>query len=182
MNSIGVNYINASGHTVRDSLLITILRSHSTVKPDVLGDTFAGQSRFPGDQVDPRGRRGADSPCMQHLYNSRIPVVPLEWKHMFCHTSVQAVCHHVAVMCLGTWRPNINAKSGLFTKRCQNCRSELKTGPLHALILIAFHVANSCLPGENLFGMIACLVCLLVYRVDPCDTAEISIPALFGHR
>lgn len=93
-----------------------------------------------------------------------------------------SVCHNVAVMCLGTWRPNINAKSGLFTKRCQNCRSELKTGSLHALILTAFHVANSCLPGENLFGMIACLVCLLVYRVDPCDTAEISIPALFGHR
>ncbi|KAI1099472.1 hypothetical protein F4804DRAFT_83677 [Jackrogersella minutella] len=58
---------------------------------------------------------------------------------------------------------------------------EPKTGPLHSLILTAFYLASDGMPGENLFGMVACLVCLLTFRADPTVTAEVSIAAILGH-
>ncbi|KAI1090547.1 hypothetical protein F5B19DRAFT_317487 [Rostrohypoxylon terebratum] len=100
---------------------------------------------------------------------------------MFCHTSVQAVCHTIMSIFGQPWRPNINTPSGLFSTRCVHCGSEPKVGPLHALILTGFCLANNGMPGENLFGIITCVVCLLTLRIDPCAKAEISIPMLLGH-
>lgn len=179
-NSIGVNYIDDSGHTVLDTLLITIIKSHSTTQPHLLSDEFVGQSRYPGQEIDPCGRWDADSPCIRGLYASGIQTIPQGWKHMFCHTSVQAVCHCLTAIFGSPQRPNINTTSGLFASRCPCCGLELKVGPLHAVILTAFHLACFGLPGENLFGMVSCLVCLLTYRADPCATSEISLPVLFG--
>ncbi|KAI1412722.1 hypothetical protein F5Y13DRAFT_199610 [Hypoxylon sp. FL1857] len=179
-SSIGVNYVDNSGHTVLDTLFVTILRSHSTVHLQALSDAFLGQARYPGQEVDPCGRWDADSPCIRRLYASGSPTIPPRWKHMFCHTSVQAVCHFMSIMFSISHRPNINTLSGLFVKRCGHCGLELKLGPLHVLVLTAFHVASSGMPGENLFGLVSCLVCLLTFRANPCVLAEVSIPALLG--
>ncbi|KAI0165353.1 hypothetical protein GGR52DRAFT_585396 [Hypoxylon sp. FL1284] len=180
-NSIGINCVDGLGHTVLDTLLVTILRSHSTAPPRVLGDSFIGQSRFYGQEVDPCGRWDADSPCIRHLYASGEQTIPREWKHAFCHTSVQATCHTIAVIFQNTQRPDINVPSGLFTSRCSRHGCKLVVGPLHALVLTAFYLAQFGCPGETLFGMVSCLVCLLVYRADPCATAEVSVSAIFGH-
>lgn len=179
--SIGVNYTDKSGLTVLDALFTTIIRSHSTIPPQALGNTFNSQIRYPGQDVDTCGRWDADSPCIRHLHASGEQVIPRQWKHMFCHSSVQAVCHIILLIFGASWRPNIDTPSGLFSTRCVHCGLELKVGPLHALILTAFCLANDGLPGENLFGIIACLVCLLTLRVDPCATAAISISMLLEH-
>ncbi|KAI0836847.1 hypothetical protein F5Y06DRAFT_304950 [Hypoxylon sp. FL0890] len=180
-NSIDDNYIDNYGCTVLDTLFVTILRSHSTVSPQTLSDAFIGHARYPGQEVDPCGRWDADSPCVRHLYASGRPTIPHGWKHIFCHTSVQAICHCIFAMFFPSSRPDINTPSGLFGKQCRHCGLELKVKPLHALVLTAFYLANNGMPGETLFGMVACLVCLLTYRADPCATAEYSIPALLGY-
>ncbi|KAI1771537.1 hypothetical protein F4818DRAFT_449915 [Hypoxylon cercidicola] len=179
-NSIGINYTSRSGHTVLDTLFITILRSHSTISPHILSDKFIGQSRYSGQEVDPCGRWDADSPCIRQLYASGKQTIPHGWKHIFCHTSVQAVCHSISVIFDALQRPNINTPSGLFSSRCNCCGLKLTLGPLHALILTAFHLANHGCPGETLFGIVSCLVCLLVYRADPCAAEEVSVPAVLG--
>ncbi|KAI0848813.1 hypothetical protein F5Y00DRAFT_270010 [Daldinia vernicosa] len=179
--SIGLKYIDSSGFTVLDTLFVTILRSHSKTSFDILlGGEFADQSQHAGQEVDPCGRWDADSPCIRQLYASGSPKIPHEWKHVFCHTSVQAICHSISAIFSVDWSPDINTSSGLFKRRCSCCGLELKFGPLHALVLTAFYLANDGMPGENLFGMICCLVCLLTHHADPYAAVEISIPELLG--
>ncbi|OTA65967.1 hypothetical protein K449DRAFT_458006 [Hypoxylon sp. EC38] len=179
-SSIGVNYVDSSRHTVLDTLLITIMRSHSTVPFREPREGFSSQTRYPGQEVDPCGRWDADSPCIRRLFASGYSTIPAHWKHMFCHTSIQAVCHSLSAIFLLPQRPNINTPSGLFVRRCGHCGLELKLGPLHALILVAFYLASNSMPGENLFGMVSCLVFLLTLRADPCVAVEVSVPALIG--
>lgn len=177
---ITLEYIDSMGHTVLDCLFVSVLRSHSTVSPPTLSDAFRDRVRFPGEEVDICGRWDADSPCIRQLYASGKPAIPVAWKHMFCHTSVQAVCHCIANIFARWSRPNPNIPSGLFSSRCSNCGVELKLGTLHSLVLVAFHLANNGMPGENLFGALACLVCLLTFRADPSTTSVISVTALLG--
>ncbi|KAI1646935.1 uncharacterized protein F4817DRAFT_338875 [Daldinia loculata] len=179
-SSIGTNYIDGSGFTVLDTFFVTILRSHSKVSLEILSGEFAGQSQYAGQEVDPCGRWDADSPCVRQLYASGSPKIPDEWKHVFCHTSVQAICHSISAIFLVDWHPNINTSSGLFKRRCSCCGLELILGPLHALVLTSFFLANDGMPGENLFGMICCLVCLLTHQADPYAAVEVSIPELLG--
>lgn len=108
--------------------------------------------------------------------------IPHAWKHMFCHTSVQTVCHYLTAILIVPWKPNINTLSGLFVKRCRCCGLKLQLGPLHAIVVVALNLANSALPGENLFGMLALLVCLLTFRADVCLVVEVCIPAILGSR
>ncbi|KAI0121969.1 hypothetical protein F4814DRAFT_407096 [Daldinia grandis] len=178
--SIGTNYIDDSGFTVLDTLFITILRSHSKVPLDILSGDSASQSHYAGQEVDPCGRWDADSPCVRQLYASGSSEIPHGWKHIFCHTSVQAVCHSLSAIFSVEWNPDINTPSGLFKRRCSCCGLELKLGPLHALVLTAFFLANNGMPGENLFGMICCLVCLLTHQADPHTGVDVSIPELLG--
>lgn len=180
-NSIGINYMDNSGLTVLDTLFVSILRSHSSITPLILGGSFAtAGSHFEGGDVDICGRWDADSPCVRQLHATGEATIPDEWKHMFCHTSVQAVCHCMTAIFMCPWGPNINTASGLFQRRCLSCGLELELGPLHALVFVAFHLANSGMPGETLFGMLACCVCLLTLRADPCSAVEVSIPAVLG--
>lgn len=180
-NSIGLNYVDKSGHTVLDTLFATILRSHSTASLKIVSDTFADQSQCTGQEVDPCGRWDADSPCIRQLYSWKGEVtIPREWKHMFCHSSVQTVCHCISVIFTTSRKPGINTRSGLFIRRCPHCGLKLDTGPLHSLVITTFFLANHALPGETLFGMIACLVCLLTYFADPCTRVEVSISAVLG--
>ncbi|KAI1659367.1 hypothetical protein F4813DRAFT_352708 [Daldinia decipiens] len=179
--SIGAKYTDDNGYTVLDILFTTIIRSHSKAPLDLLGDVSAGQSRYAGQEVDPCGRWDVDSSCVRRLYAHGSSTIPHEWKHMFCHTSVQAICHCISSMFTAPWRPNIDTPSGIFTTRCSCCGLELKVGPLHALVLTALFLANHGMPGENLFGMISCLVCLLTHDADPSITGEVSITQLLGY-
>ncbi|KAK6953351.1 hypothetical protein Daesc_005654 [Daldinia eschscholtzii] len=179
-NSINLRYVDNSGFTVLDTFFISILRSHSTTKLEDVCGKPASQYQSAGQDVDPCGRWDADSPCIRQLYASGSSKIPSDWKHMFCHTSVQAVCHSISATFSVQWRPDINTLSGLFIRRCSCCGLELKLGPLHTLTLAAFFLADNAMPGENLFGMVCCLVCLLTYRADPCIAVEVSIPELLG--
>lgn len=177
-NSIGINYTDDSGMTVLDTLFMTILRSHSSVSPPNLDQLVTYNSNFEGVDVDICGRWDADSPCVRALHAAGETTIPTEWKHMFCHTSAQAVCHCLTAIFMDIWAPNINTRSGLFQRRCRSCGLELKLGPLHSFLVVCLHLASSCRPGETLFGMLACLVCLLTLRADPSLSAEISLAAI----
>ncbi|GAP85992.2 hypothetical protein SAMD00023353_0301070 [Rosellinia necatrix] len=99
---------------------------------------------------------------------------------MFCHTSVQAVCHTIARLFSALYSPDIDTPSGLFTKSCFTCGDQLVPGPLHALVLIAFNLAQKGREGETLFGMVACLTCMLIHGADPTAKANLSVDLLLG--
>lgn len=180
-NSIGVNYTDEFGMTVLDTLFISILRSHTSATTlGIEGNLSASGPLIEGGDVDICGRWDADSPCVRHLHATGNTTIPQEWKHMFCHTSAQAVCHCISAIFMSPWAPNINTASGLFQRRCRSCGLDLKLGSLHAFVLVCFHLANSGRPGETLFGVLACLVSLLTLKADPTSSKEISIPAVFG--
>jgi len=172
-------YVNALGHTVLDTLLMGILKSHASCPPSTVDDKFINDKRFAGEELDVCGRWDADSPCIRKLLAKGELNIPPDWKHMFCHTSAQAICHSIGTIFGMRFPPDINTPSGLFLKRCR-CGRQLQLRPLHSLVMIALHLAQTGRPGENLFGILACLVCLLVNGMDPLLTAHVSIDALTG--
>ncbi|EEU40873.1 uncharacterized protein NECHADRAFT_32457, partial [Fusarium vanettenii 77-13-4] len=174
------NYTNDLGHTVLDSFMINILRSHTLMKPSEVCRSFAKQNRFPGEEVDICGRWDADSRCIRQLYASGRCTVPFEWKHPYCHTSVQAICHSIIALCLSDYGVDINISSGLFSKSCSCCRKDLKLRPLHTLVMVAFYLGDRGVPGETMFGVIATLSCMLAAYADPTMAADISVSELFG--
>ncbi|KAI1151690.1 hypothetical protein F4825DRAFT_462382 [Nemania diffusa] len=126
------------GHTILDALIASILRSHTTITPDFVSYGFHSSNRFPGEEMDMCGRWSPDTPRVHDLFRQGFHRIPDTWKHPFCHTSVQAVCH------------NINKLSGLFTRRCMICGLELKLAPLHALVVATFCLAQHGMSGETL--------------------------------
>lgn len=178
--SLVPNYRNDLGHTVLDSLMVNILRSNTSVTPQLVSEHFRAQNRFPGEEVDICGRWDADSKCIRQLYASGRSTVPFEWKHVFCHTSAQVICHSITAIFAPRWCPDIDAASGLFSRRCRGCGADLKLLPLHTLVLVAYYLANNGTEGETMFGIIACLVCMLVHGADPTRATDLSIPALLG--
>ena len=171
--------VNELGHTILDQLMITILKSHSSCLPGVVDPAFNNKGRFEGEEVDICGRWDADSDCIRKLYANGITGIPFEWKHMFCHTSVQTICH-----CIGQifWSCgfDFNMPSGLFTRRCSYCGLKLQLFPLHTLILVGLHLSLSGCENENLFGILACLLRLLSLGADPLLKCDISLQALLG--
>ncbi|KAI0545283.1 hypothetical protein F4679DRAFT_599855 [Xylaria curta] len=173
-------YVNDLGHTVLDSLMLTILKGHTSCTPVMADEHLKTMTRFSGEDIDICGRWDADSPCLRALNATGSPRIPISWKHMFCHTSVQAICHAIIHLFSVHHSADINTSSGLFTKSCFKCGDRLVPGPLHTLILTAFNLAQYGCHGENLFGILACLVCLLVYGADPTARANLSINELLG--
>lgn len=169
-------YTNDLGHTVLDNLMISILKSHTSCVPGVVDTAFRKDNRFVGEEVDICGRWDADSDCVRTLLARGIPTIPFEWKHMFCHTSVQVIYHCISLFIVSS--SQINTPSGLFLKRCEPCGLKLQMLPLHTLVMIAFHLARSGCEGETLFGMLMCLLCLLSYGANPLLKANISLQAL----
>ncbi|KAF2736468.1 hypothetical protein EJ04DRAFT_542525 [Polyplosphaeria fusca] len=172
---------NEMGHTVLDNLMIAIHKSHTSLSPSQVDIRFRKQSRFAGQEVDICGRWDADSDCFRHLLNTHDPTVPFTWKHRFCHTSIQTICHHIAIMY------NINSNrlshaSGLFLRRCFGCGLSLSMQPLHALVMTGFHLASYGCEDEDLFGILACALYLVSCLVDATGKASISIQALFEFR
>ncbi|KAK3331757.1 hypothetical protein B0T19DRAFT_448207 [Cercophora scortea] len=147
--SIGTNHINNVGYSVLDSLFINVLRSHTSITPDKICQSFQQKARFPGEEVDAR--------------------IPFGWKHPFCHTATQAFCHAVTRFYIHEWSPNINTPKLVFQ-------------PLHTLVLITFHLANDGTAGEDLFGALACLVCLLAHNLDPRIPADVSQDSDCSHK
>ena len=170
-------YVNDLGHTVLDGLMIAILKSHTSCTPIVADSFFKNEKRFEGAEVDVCGRWDADSPCVRELLAKGDSSIPFGWKHMFCHTSAQAICHSMESLDLPF---TINKPSGLFVRRCYHCGLKLQLLPLHCLVMVGFHLSLSGCENENLFGILACLLCLLSNGADPRLKAEISLQSLWG--
>ncbi|KAK1676302.1 hypothetical protein BDP55DRAFT_581499 [Colletotrichum godetiae] len=177
---IALKNLDSNGHTVLDALMISILRSHTDCPPVNVSTSFVDCTRFPGEEKDICGRWDADSPAIRHLYRSGQPQVPTHWKHAFCHSSVQAICHNMIAIFLPPSAPDINAYSGLFRRRCTSCGLEMKLGSLHTLVAVAFHLAENGKNGETLFGAMACLVCLLALGADAAQVADLSVLDMFS--
>ncbi|KAH8656006.1 hypothetical protein BGZ60DRAFT_567862 [Tricladium varicosporioides] len=182
-SSVRKLYINHLNHTVLDALMISILKAHTSCTPVMVDEAFKNEPRFAGEEVDICGRWDADSNCIRHLQATRCPTIPFTWKHMFCHTSVQAIVHCIGTLFGPHWCPDINTPSGLYLKRCPNetCGLRLQLLPLHTLVVTAFYLAWLGSEGETLFGMLACLLCLLGKGANPLKTADVSLEALLDY-
>jgi len=143
---------DSKGHTIFDVLMLRILRSHSSTPLEVVSDNLRGAQGYAGEEVDICGRWDAESDTYRKLIGSGALKVPLSWKHKFCHTSIQAICHCIDT--LSILRP---APSGLFRRRCFSCGLLLELQPLHAMVLTALQLLRNAMDGEDLFGMICCL-------------------------
>jgi len=179
-DKIRPNLLGPTGYTVLDNLMIAILRNHSSTLPETLDDNLRGAKRFGGEDVDICGRWDADSDCYQALLNNGTGAIPLNLKHKFCHTSAQVVCH---VMIALQFNPYKCPPSGIFIKRCFTCGLKLQLPPMHTIVLTAFHLAQSGLRDEDLFGMICCVLCFTVCSKSTeleLDRAQISIDLLLG--
>ena len=173
-------YVNDLGHTILDQLMIAILKGHTSCSPSVVEVHFKKDKRFAGEDVDICGRWDADSDCIRTLLARGIAGIPFEWKHMFCHTSVQTICHCIGTIFGPDWGPNINASSGLFVRHCSSCGLKMELLPLHTLVLVGLHLSQSGCKGENLFGILACLLCMLSSGANPLMKAAISLQALLS--
>ncbi|KAE8444539.1 hypothetical protein EG329_014463 [Mollisiaceae sp. DMI_Dod_QoI] len=152
-------HTNHLGHTVLDNLMIAILKAHTSCTPVMVDEAFRKEHRFAGEEVDICG----------------------SWKHMFCHTSAQAIIHCIGTMYVFTFA-DVNTPSGLFLKRCLNetCGLKLQLKPLHTLVITAVYLAQLGNDGENLFGVVACLLSLLQHGANPLLKAHISLTALLS--
>lgn len=84
-SQVRATYVNQHGHTVRDNLMISIIKSHTSTKPVSLDDSLKDVIRFTGEEVDICDCWDADSPCVRHLHANDHPLIPASWKHNFCH-------------------------------------------------------------------------------------------------
>ena len=168
------------GHTVIDTFMIAILRSHTSVSPEHVSTRFNPPHKFPAEEQDICGRWDPVSPAVRTLLRHGYPRIPTHWKHAFCHTAAQAICHSLIAILGSPVSPRINSLSGLFVRRCNTCGLELKLGPLHTLVVVTFHLAHRGLPGETLFGAMAMFVCLLSLGADASLKTTISVEDIFG--
>lgn len=172
---------NDRGYSLADNLMMAILKSHTDLVPSAVDESNKAD-QFPGEEVSICGRWDADSKCISELH-SRSARVPLSWKHKFCHTSTQAICHAMAeIAWMGLTHPSDS--SGLFVKLCTSCGLRLELSQLHTLVLVAFLLAEAGLEDEDLSGMVACLLCLVSNLQDlagpktSARRAHVSVPLL----
>jgi hypothetical protein len=117
---------------------------------------------FPGNEVDICGRWDGELDVYRAFVNSGATSIPSGWKHKFCHTSIQAICHSIYVLSFET----LLQRSGLFLKRCFCCGLKLEVSAMHTLVLTSFHLLNSGATDEDNFGMICCLL-MLTFSYGP---------------
>ncbi|KAG4291717.1 hypothetical protein FPRO06_12970 [Fusarium proliferatum] len=167
--------IDDHGHTILDALVVNILRSHTSIQPGHVSHGFHSPNRFPGEENDICGRWDAETPAVRELFKQGYARIPTRWKHPFCHTAVQAVCHSIIAIFAAPDSPDINTESGLFVRRCTACGLELKLSSLHTLVVTAFYLAQSGIPGETLFGVLAVMLCLISLGADASIKANVSV-------
>ncbi|RSL94994.1 hypothetical protein CDV31_014092 [Fusarium ambrosium] len=168
------------GHTILDALLVSVLRSHTSIHPDTVSYGFHSPNRFPGEEKDICGRWDADTPTVRELFKQGYARIPTKWKHPFCHTAVQAVCHSIITIFASPASPDINTPSGLFVRRCTECGLELKLGPLHTLVVTAFYLAQLGMQGETLFGALAVMLCLLALGANVDLKVDVSVDEILS--
>jgi hypothetical protein len=176
-NCIENSRTNELGHTILDNLMIAILKSHTICTPGSVEQRWMQEHRFRGEEVDICGRWDADSDCVRALLAQGKPTIPTHWKHKLCHTSTQTIIHLMTSLIMGDPKA-FEAPSGLFLHDCPCCRLQLKLPPLHTFVLTAFALARHGLKNEDLFGMLACLLCILSYGARTLATAQVSVSAL----
>ncbi|CZR45076.1 uncharacterized protein FPRO_15749 [Fusarium proliferatum ET1] len=172
--------IDDHGHTILDALVVDVLRSHTNIQPSDVSHEFNSPNRFPGEENDICGRWDAETPTVRELFKQGYARIPTRWKHPFCHTAVQAICHSIIAIFASPASPNINSQSGLFVRRCTACGLELRLRPLHTLVVTSFHLAQQGMPGETLFGALAMMLCLISLGADVSMTANISVEEILG--
>ena len=171
-------YTDGLGHTILDNLMIAILKAHTSCTPGEVDAVWQKEKRFIGEEVDICGRFDADSSCIRTLLKCGEASIPFQWKHKFCHTSAQTITHCIDAIFVPASAPEINTASGIFLKRCTHCGLKLQLYPLHTLVLTSFALAQKGAAGEDLFGVIACLLCLLWHGANPLLVAPVSLAAL----
>lgn len=172
---------NDRRYSLVDNLMMAILKSHTDLVPSAVDESNKAD-QFPGEEVSICGRWDADSKCISELH-TRSARAPLSWKHKFCHTSTQAICHAMTeIASMGLAHPSDS--SGLFVKLCTSCGLKLELSQLHTLVLVAFLLAEAGFEDEDLSGMVACLLCLVSHLPDltelktPARRAHVSVPLL----
>ena len=177
---------NTLGHTVMDNLMIAILRAHTSITPGAVDDALRDESRFPGEEVDMCGRWDADSDCIRDLIATGRPEIPFLWKHKFCHTSAQTICHCIRLLSAFSWEKGDDSiheiPSGLFVKRCfnDNCGLEMPLTFLHVVVLVAFCLAQYGHEDEDLFGMLAVLLSALNNAANPTRLVDLDVTILLN--
>jgi len=165
--------------------MITILKSHTYVTPRSVDDSLGNNERFPGENVDICGRWDADSECIQQLLSKGPAAIPSSWKHKFCHTSAQAICHGIDVLqdyTRATRDFSIhNVLSGLYTVRCfgPDCGLKMQMTPLHTLVMVAYSLAQFGKRDEDLFGILAVLLSCFTRELGRLRRVDIDVSALF---
>ena len=152
---------NRAGHTVLDSLMITILKSYIFMSAGAVDDSLRDEHRFPGEEVDICGRWDADLSCFRALIASGQGSIPFERKHKFCHTSVQTIRHRITALNMRFSPQILFCPSGLFVRRCSACGLKMEFQPLHVVVLVAFCLAESDCKDEDLFGIVAVVLSVL---------------------
>ncbi|KAK0631483.1 hypothetical protein B0T14DRAFT_532220 [Immersiella caudata] len=115
-------------HGCCDTLIFFHQRDHPSKPP-----TLQPLASFSRGEKDICGRWDADSPEICALFQQGYARVPTKWKHAFCRSSAQAICHSIIVVIASPTSPPVDALSGLFIRRCTepDCGRELRLGPLH---------------------------------------------------
>lgn len=176
---VHTTYVNNDGHTMLDALMISIIKSHTSATPFTVDHNMRDVARFTGEEVDVCGRWDADSHCVRQLYAAGHTSIPPNWKHKFCHTSIQVVCHcMIRMFYLMPTALLLETPSGLYIRRCFDCGKKLQLQPLHSLVMTAYHLATQGCADEDLFGILACALCLISHDMDPSTKADISVTAL----
>lgn len=146
---------NPAGYTLLDSLLLTILRNHSSAPVGLADEALRDYPAFVGEEVNSCGMWDAESEVFRTHMKCGNRAVPKSWKHKFCHTSVLSVCHCIEAINAAGW---ILPSSGLFLRCCLPCGMRLQLSPLHSIVFTAFLLVHYGCAGEDLFGMICCLL------------------------
>jgi hypothetical protein len=68
--------------------------------------------------------------------------------------------------------------SGLYVHRCFDCGMKLQLQTLHSLVITAYHLASKGCQDEDMFGMLAYLLCLVSRGLDPQQKANVSVNVL----
>jgi len=166
--------MDALGYTPLERLMVSIIRSHTSTPPQLVDARF---DRFPGDEVDICGRWSAEHSAIRDVLSDGSGI-PSEWKHKFCNTSLQIVCHSLLQLLAADISAYKRPLRGLFAKKCPFCNLQLEPFPLHTLVLTGWYLANNGTKDEDLFGIITLLLGMLKCGADPRLKAPISISAL----
>jgi hypothetical protein len=169
------HYLNDKDHTVLDSLILTILRSHTTCKPGDFDIPLKSDQRFRGEELDICGRWDADSEAFLSLLHSGMREVPNSWKHKLCHTSTQAICHSICILFASSSfaPPDINRKSGLCETTCISCGLRMQLSHLHVILVVALKLSIFGRDNEDLFGVLAVILCLLSNGANPSQAMQV---------